>query len=165
MDKPRISVIAAMGEKTRAIGKNGGLLWRIKEDMQHFVDITSGHVVIMGRKTWDSIPAKFRPLSHRTNIVITRNPDFKADGAVIANSLEEAFEKAREFEEEEIIVMGGAEIYKQALPLAERLYLTLVESGAEGDAFFPEYGEFKKEIERKESRQGDLKFTFLTLER
>ena len=165
MRKNRISAIAAIGKNTRALGKDGRLLWQIPEDMKRFKELTSGHPVIMGRKTWESIPAKFRPLPNRKNIVVTRNADFKAEGAVIANSVEGAIAEAETSNPEEIFIIGGAEIYRQALPFADRLYLTLVESDAEGDAFFPDYSEFAKEIEKKESSQDNLKFSFVTLEK
>ena len=163
--KNRISAIAAIGNTTRALGKGGGLLWHIPEDMKRFKELTSGRPVIMGRKTWESIPLKFRPLPGRKNIVITRNADFEADGATVSSSIEDAIAKAEQANPEEIFIIGGAEIYRQALPLADRLYLTLVESDDPGDAFFPEYPEFKKEIERKEGSSGNLKFSFVTLER
>ena len=160
---PKISLIAAIGKTTRAIGKNNQLLWKIPEDLQRFKKLTSGHPIIMGRKTFESIG---RPLPNRTNIVVTRNKNFTANGCIIVNSLESALEKAGETNREEIFIIGGAEIYNRALPLADKLYLTIVESDAEGDAFFPEYQkDFNKIIFKQEGISNGLKYTFLDLEK
>lgn len=159
---PKISIIAAIGKNTRAIGKNNQLLWCIPEDLQRFKKLTSGRPIIMGRKTFESIS---RPLPNRTNIIVTRDKNFQALGCVICYSLEEALEKAKEIEKEEIFVIGGAEIYQQAMPFADKLYLTLMESDAEGDTFFPEYGEFTKTLFKQESISDNIKYTFLDLGR
>ena len=159
--KPRISAIAAIGKKTRVLGKDNKLLWHIKEDRERVKRLTMGHPIIMGRKTFESIG---KPLPGRTTIVITRSPDFSAPGCIVVSSLEEALQKARGLEQEEIFIFGGGEIYRQALPYTDRLYLTLVDSDATGDTFFPDYHKFTKEISREE-KKGDPPFTFLTLER
>lgn len=131
----RICIIAAVA-RNRVIGKGNGLLWHIPEDMKHFREITRGKPVIMGRKTWESLPEKFRPLPGRQNIVLTRDKRYVAAGALIAGSLDEAMQMADAAPE--VFIIGGAEIYRQALPLADCLYLTEVDVTPEGDAFFPE---------------------------
>ncbi len=155
-------MIAALGEKTRVIGKNNRLLWKIPEDLKRFKAITSGHAVIMGRKTFESIG---RPLPNRTNIVITRNPGFEAPGCIISPSLESALEEAGKIEPSEIFILGGGEIYRQALPYADRLYLTVVYDDAEGDAFFPDFSDFQKVISREERTEDGLGYAFLNLEK
>jgi dihydrofolate reductase len=141
--KPRINIIAALG-KNRAIGKRGKLLWRISDDLKRFKRLTLGHPIIMGRKTYESIG---RALPGRTNIVVTRNQSLSAPGIIVVHSFHEAMRTAGA---DEIFIIGGGEIYTQALPRAEKLYLTLVESSAEGDVFFPEYEkEFAKETFRE----------------
>lgn len=159
---PIISIIVALSKDNRAIGYNNKLLWKISEDLLRFKRITSGHPVIMGRKTFESIG---KVLPDRPNIVVTRDTQYKASGCEIAYSLNEALEKARELDTNEVFIIGGGELYKQALPLSDRLYLTLVDDKKEGDTFFPDYSTFKKEIERIEHKEHAPPFTFLTLER
>lgn len=142
---PEIVIIAAMDEQT-GIGKNGKIPWRIPEDTAHFKEETTGHPVVMGRVTWDSIPPKFRPLPERANIVVTRAEDFTAPGVEMAHSVEEAIEMASRIDPTEIYVMGGAQIYAQTLPLANRLDLTIVQGNFDCDAFFPGYSGFGKVI-------------------
>lgn len=130
----QLSLIAAMSTEG-VIGNNGGLPWHIPEDLAHFKNITSGHAVIMGRKTFESIG---RPLPNRENIIVTRNPDY-TDGKNydVVNSLEEGLQLAYATDSRPVVI-GGASIYKQALPLVDKMYLTIVtEEGAEGDAYFP----------------------------
>ena len=155
-------MIAALGEKTRVIGKNNRLLWKIPEDLKRFKAITSGHAVIMGRKTFESIG---RPLPNRTNIVITMNPGFEAPGCIISPSLESALEEAGKIEPSEIFILGGGEIYRQALPYADRLYLFVLYDDAEGDAFFPDFSDFQKVISREERTEDGLGYAFLNLEK
>ena len=133
-----LSLIAAIA-RNRAIGKDGQLLWQLPEDMRHFREITSGKPLIMGRKTWESLPEKFRPLPGRLNIVVSRNPQYHAAGAVLSASLEDALQQAARLAPgaAEIFVIGGAELYRQALPLADRLYLTEIDADFVGDTFFP----------------------------
>lgn len=139
------------------------MLWHIPEDMRHFKELTTGHVVIMGRKTYETLG---KPLPNRTNIVITRDLSYKAEGAIVVHSLDDALGKAKEHETNEVFIMGGGEIYEQAIGLADKLYLTLVHQNFEGDVFFPKYPEFKKEVFREESESADgLKFTFSELEK
>jgi dihydrofolate reductase len=119
------------------IGRDGGLPWHLAEDLARFKSLTTGHTVVMGRKTWDSLPERFRPLPGRRNIVVTRDPDWPADGAEPAGSLEDALALATE--DARVFVIGGAQIYRLALPLADELLLTEIDLVVEGDAFFPEF--------------------------
>lgn len=137
-----LSIIAAMG-KNNEIGKDNKLLWHLPADMKHFKEITSGHSVIMGRKTFESIG---HPLPNRRNIVITRNKDYINSQVEIVNSLEEALrlvslEHGRNFEENqdevEVFIIGGGEIYKQALDKANKIYLTQIDQSFDADTFFP----------------------------
>ena len=131
---PEIIIIAAVA-KNRVIGKDNQLLWNIPEDMAHFKALTQGHAVLMGRKTWESLPERFRPLPGRRNIVITRQADYPAPGAVRAASLEEGIAAAHDAEK--LFIIGGAEIYAQAMMLADTLEITEVGLEPEGDAWFP----------------------------
>ena len=125
-----VNIIVAIG-KDGAIGRNGDLIWKIPEDLKRFKALTTGHPVIMGRKTWESLPKK--PLPNRRNIVVTRQKDFQAEGAETANSINEAMKLV---EGEDAFIIGGAEIYKEFLPYATRLYLTLVdESCKDADSY------------------------------
>lgn len=136
-----LNIIAAIG-KNRELGLRGKLLWHITDDLQRFKELTIGHPVIMGRKTWESLPEKFRPLPGRTNIVVTRQANYKAEGAMIADSPESArAAAARADGSEEIFIIGGGEIYRETLPLADRLYLTLIDDTVEADTFFPAYAQ------------------------
>lgn len=163
----RISIIAALGKNTQAIGRDNDLIWKgLKEDLLRFKRLTSGHPVIMGRNTWLSLPEKFRPLPSRFNIVISSNIEFEASGAMVANSLDAALETARQAPgSEEIFIIGGGMVYEMALPFTDRLYLTLVDDDAEGDTFFPPYDEFSEVIEREKHPEHSPPFTFLRLER
>jgi len=162
----KISVIVAIG-RDRAIGKDNELLWRIPDDLKRFKALTDRHPVIMGRKTWESLPEKFRPLPNRTNIVITRDSAYNAPGAVLAQSFPEALSLARDADgAEEIFAIGGQQVYECTLPFAHRLYLTVIHDQKEGDAFFPRYEEeFTKETAREEREWNDLRYTWLDLER
>lgn len=131
-----LSMIVAMSEKTRVIGLDGDLPWKLRADLKRFKEITTGHPVIMGRKTWESIPPKFRPLPNRRNIVLTRNPDFAASGADVCESLEQALSSIPD--DLEAFVIGGSSLYETGLAVADRLYLTVVEYKGPGDTFFPE---------------------------
>ena len=141
--KPKISLIVAM-DKNRLIGANNRLPWRLPDDMKWFVEQTMGKPVVMGRKTYDSIPPKFKPLNGRKNIIITRNPTYQAEGCAVVYSLEEAIQAAGDVPE--IIIGGGTQIYKLSLPLANRIYLTQVDGEFEGDAYFPnlEMGQWRE---------------------
>ncbi|MCB9009988.1 MAG: dihydrofolate reductase [Ardenticatenaceae bacterium] len=128
-------MVVAM-DQNRLIGADNGLPWRLPDDMQWFVQQTMSKPVIMGRKTYESIPAKFRPLKGRHNIVLTRDPSYEAPGATVVHSVEEALAAAGDVEE--IVIGGGANLYAQLLPQVNRIYLTLVEAVLDGDAHFPE---------------------------
>ena len=130
-----IVVIAAVA-KNRVIGKDNQLLWHIPEDMAHFKALTRGCPVIMGRKTWESLPPRFRPLPERRNIVISRQTRYVAEGAELASSLEEAL--ALTAGQATAFVIGGEQIYHQAMAIADRLEITEVDLAPEGDAWFPE---------------------------
>jgi dihydrofolate reductase len=128
-----LTLIASVA-RNGAIGKDNQLLWRLPEDMRRFKALTTGHAVLMGRKTWESLPLKFRPLPGRLNIVVSRNKDYRLSDATVARSLDEAIVAAGAGQ---VFVIGGAEIYNQALVLADRLELTEVNDAPTGDTFFP----------------------------
>ena len=132
----KISLIAALAEN-RVIGKNNDLPWQLPDDMKYFMETTKGHHCIMGRKNYDSIPAKFRPLTNRENIVVTRQNSFKAPGCTVVNSIEEGIAIARKNNEPETFIIGGAEIYRQSLSFADRLYLTEIRAVIDCDTVFP----------------------------
>jgi len=159
-----ISLIAAIGGEKRVIGNNGSLPWRIKEDLERFKQTTMNHVVIMGRKTFESIG---KPLPKRVNIVVTRSIDFAHEGVVTAYSFEDALDKAyaRAKNKKEIFVIGGAEIYKEALPYADKLYLTLIDGDFEGDTFFPEIKGFGKVVSEEQHTGGKHSFSFVEIEK
>lgn len=133
-----ISLIAAVAENG-VIGKNNQLPWRLPADMKYFRQITLGHCVIMGRKNYDSIPLKFRPLEGRTNIIITRQKKTIAPGCIVVHSLKEAIRTARKKTsgKDEVFVIGGGQIYTLALPLANKMYITHIHHSFDGDTFFP----------------------------
>lgn len=161
-----ISLIAAM-DKNGIIGQNGRLPWRLPADMQRFVMLTMGKPVIMGRKTYDSIPAKFKPLSGRTNIIISRNPGYEAPGCIVVNSPEAALVAAGDTDE--VMIAGGSAIYKAFLFRAHRLYLTLIDAEFEGDAIFPTTEQIYWCIVHQETHEPNKKnkyrYQFLTMER
>lgn len=131
-DIPRLSIIVAMA-RNGVIGARGSIPWHLPDELKRFRNITMGHHIIMGRKTWESIG---RPLSGRTSVVVTRQTGYRAPGAIVAHSLDNAIEACRD--DEEIFVIGGAELYAQALPHANRIYLTVVDADVEGDTCMPE---------------------------
>jgi dihydrofolate reductase len=159
-----LSMIAAVA-RNHAIGKNNQLLWHLPEDMKYFRKTTRGKPVIMGRKTWESLPDSFRPLPARHNIVVSRNPAYQAPGATLVRSLQEALRVIAE--SEEAFVIGGAELYRQALPLAGRLYLTEIAESIEGDVFFPEVLPQDWEEVSRTQQQGvsGLAFSFVVFQR
>jgi dihydrofolate reductase len=133
-----ISLIAAVS-KNKVIGKNNDLPWHLPDDMKYFMQTTKTHHVIMGRKNYESIPEKFRPLPNRSNIVVTRQADYQAPDCIIVHSLEESLQVAESSQEPEVFIIGGAEIYKQGFPLTQRLYLTEIYADIEGDTYFPAF--------------------------
>src|SRR5262245_20888513 len=165
MTTPTISAIVAMSEN-RVIGDDNQLPWHLPSDLKHFKTLTSGHPILMGRKTYESIG---RPLPNRTNIVITRNHAFQANGCVIVKSIEEAVSHAISIHQNEIFIIGGAEVYKQFMPDIEKIYLTIVHEIFEGDAFFPELnpGEWKEASRElhEADEENDYDYSFIVLER
>jgi dihydrofolate reductase len=160
----KLSLIAAVAHN-RVIGQHNQLLWHLPGDMRHFRETTRGRPVLMGRKTWESLPEKFRPLPGRLNVVVSRNPDYSAPGAVPADSLASAIEKTGS--SDELFVIGGAELYRQALPLAGKLYLTEITTEFSGDAYFPEVRPDEwKEISRSQPvEESGLVYAFVVYQR
>ncbi|MCL4354459.1 dihydrofolate reductase [Patescibacteria group bacterium] len=162
----KISIIAAIDEK-RGIGKNGQLPWHLPEDLKRFKEITSGHTVIMGRKTFESIG---RVLPNRTNIIITRDKDFNPHKfyssekceVLMASSLDEALERAQG---DEVFIIGGGQVYAQAILKADKLYLTQVEGDFNCDTFFPDYSSFTNENFIGAGEENGIRYKFLELER
>jgi len=160
-----ISLIAAMG-KNRVIGKDNDLPWgrSLPTDMQYFHDITLNKPVVMGRKTYESLG---KPLSNRTNIIITRDQNYKAEGCIVVHSADEALKAAGNVKE--VMVIGGSQIYKEFLPRSNRIYLTKVDSDFDGDTFFPEYDIIQwKEIsyeEHKKDAENQYDYAFVVMER
>ncbi|HEX7414470.1 MAG TPA: dihydrofolate reductase [Bacteroidia bacterium] len=133
-----LSIIVAVSEND-VIGKDNSLVWHLPADMKFFKDKTSGHAIITGRKNYESIPVKYRPLVNRTNIVVTRQLCYKAPGATVVSSIEEAFKYVKQHHpNEEVFIIGGAEIFEQTIALCQKVYLTRVHHSFEGDVFFPE---------------------------
>jgi dihydrofolate reductase len=167
MKKPLVSAIAAIGAKNRALGKDNKLLWTIPDDLKRFREITRGHPVIMGRKTFESILSiAGKPLPDRPNIVITRDGDWAHPGAIVVHSVEEAIEKAKQLDQEEIFIIGGGEIYKAALPYTDKLYLTLIEDEKEADTFFSPYeDQFRSKTFDEGHEWNGIPYRFVNLER
>ena len=165
---PRICAVVAIG-RNRELGKNGKLLWHIPEDLKRFKQLTLGHPVIMGRKTFESIVGYIGgPLPERTNIIISRNNDLvgRYSGVMVVSSLKDAIEKAKELDSEEVHIGGGAQIYEQALPLIDKLYLTLIDAEEEADTFFPPYeSQFTKKTFEEEHEWNGIKYKWVDLER
>jgi len=161
----RLSIMVAMSENG-VIGRDNGLPWRLSADLRRFKQVTTSHAVIMGRRTFDSMDG---PLPGRTNIVVTRQPDWSRDGAVVAHSLDDAIREARQIEDDEIFILGGGEIYRQAIDRVDRMYVTLVHAQVSGDTFFPEFDRSKWRIVEEEPHDADEKndyaMTFLTYDR
>lgn len=145
----QISMIAAMGSN-RTIGKDNDIPWHLPDDFQYFKSTTQGHYVLMGRKNFESLPPKFKPLPNRPNVVISRNQAYEADGAEVVFSLESALEIARQHNEPEAFIIGGGEIYKLGLAYAQKIYLTEINAEFNGDTHFPEFDKRQwKEVSRK----------------
>jgi len=146
------------------IGHNNTLPWHLPEDLAHFKQTTLGQPVVMGRKTWESLPPKFRPLPGRTNIVVTRQTDWHAEGALVAHSIEEALHHCAA--DAQVWVIGGAEVYAQAMPLANRAVVTEIDADFEGDAFAPTFDTSWHETERTSHLAANgLAYSFVTLTR
>jgi dihydrofolate reductase len=161
MHTPRISIIAAIG-KNRELGKGNELIWRISADLKRVKELTTGHPIIMGRKTFDSIGY---PLPHRTNIIISRTQT-DIEGCLVFDSLTKAIETAKAIDAHEIFIFGGASIYADTLPIVDRLYLTVIEAEDEhADAFFPDFSEFTQILKQEVHTEHDPPYTWLTLEK
>lgn len=163
MDKPFVSIIVAAAENG-AIGKDNKLLWHLPNDLRFFKQTTTGHSIIMGRKTYESVG---KPLPNRRNIIVTRQSDYAVDNAEVVHALDEALGLC--VGEPEVFVVGGAEIYKQALPVVGRIYLTRVHATPEGDAYFPELNENEWVLTSAAYREPDERhaygYTFMVYER
>ena len=160
----RISIVAAVA-RSGVIGRDDAIPWRIPEDARRFREITLGHPVVMGRRTWDSLPDRFRPLPDRRNLVVTRNPDWRAEGAERAGSLDDAL--ALVGDSPQVFVIGGAEIYAAALPLADELLLTEIDADTVGDVTFPAFDpeQFVETSRERHVSEAGLPFSFVTLTR
>lgn len=162
--RPALSAIAAMSDN-RVIGINNQLPWRLPADLRHFKSLTTGHPILMGRKTYESIG---RPLPNRINIIITRNPALTIPDCIVVTTFEAALERAAALEKQEIFIIGGAEVYQQSLPFLDRIYLTVVHDNFEGDAFFPVLDmQIWKQIESTTYASDDenpYSYSFITLE-
>jgi len=157
-----VSIIVAIGENN-AIGKDNQLLWHLPADLRHFRDKTSGHTIIMGRKTFDSVG---KPLPKRRNIVVTRQ-DIQIEGCEVVKSIEEALELCKE--EHEVFIGGGAEIYRQAMSKTDRIYLTIVHQTFDADTFFPEINHElwieTSHVDHLADEKNSIPYSFITLER
>lgn len=158
-----IILIAAIG-KNRELGKNGDLIWRLSSDLKRFKEKTNGNPIIMGRKTFESIG---RPLPKRVNIIVTRDTTYHNEGCVVAHSVEQAIETAKNTGAEKVFVIGGSEIYKQALPFAHTLDLTLIDAeDGDADVFFPEFrNEFKEVSKEKPREENGVSYAWVTYRR
>lgn len=167
MSPPRFSILVAMA-KNRVIGRNNALPWQLPPDLKRFKQLTMGHHIVMGRKTYESIG---RPLPGRTSVIVTRQPDYQVPGAIVAGSIAEALKVCSEGKEmdQEIFVIGGAEIYQQALGSCQRMYVTEIQQEFEGDALFPEFNQQEwREISREKHRLAEddgLEYHFVVLDR
>lgn len=164
-----ISLIVAVSENN-VIGKDNDLVWNLPDDMKFFKKTTNGHFVIMGRKNYESIPEKFRPLPNRTNVIITRQTNFQAKDCLVVNDINQALDLAKNAQEQEAFIIGGGQIYQLALQndLVDRIYLTRIHDEFEGDTFFPELSEQWKEVHRQwhpADEKHDSSFSFITLEK
>lgn len=166
----RVSLIVAIAENN-GIGKNNDLLWHLPNDMKYFKEKTLNHTIITGRKNYVSIPEKYRPLVNRTNIVLTRNTDFKETGCIIKHSLDDAISYAKTTEDKEIFIIGGGQIYKEALEnnLIDRMYITHVHESFDADTFFPkiDLNKWKKisELTVEKDEKNPYKHSFAVYEK
>ena len=160
-----LKILVAFDEN-RVIGKNNALIWHLPADLKRFKALTTGHVIIMGRKTYESIG---RPLPNRTTVVISRQQDLKIEGVILAHSVEEAILKAKSISRDDIFIVGGAEIYQLSLPLADQILVTQLHDIFEGDAFFPEISPEIWEVAEQErgvtDEQNAYQFSYITYAR
>jgi dihydrofolate reductase len=160
MNIPPISMIVAR-TRNLVIGKENKIPWKISADLQFFKKVTMGYPIIMGRKTWESIG---RPLPGRRNIVVSRNTSYSAVGAELVSSLEQALDSLKEFKR--VFVIGGQQLFNQAFPLADELFITEIELQVEGDTYFeiPDPSNWQ-EIDRVQEKEGEIEFAYVTLRR
>ena len=164
-----VSLIVAVSEN-KVIGKDNDLVWHLPNDMKFFKDVTKGHFVIMGRRNYESIPHKYRPLQNRTNVIVTRQDNYKAKGCLIVNSVEEAIELAQKAGDKESFIIGGGQIYKHAIVknLVNRIYLTRVHTEIDGDTYFDDLDDSWKMVNadfNPSDEKHPFDFTFQTFER
>lgn len=163
MSERNISIIVAMAGN-RVIGANNTMPWRCPEDLKYFKSLTMGHHMIMGRKTFDSIG---KPLPGRVSVIVTRNRDLKIDGCIMAHSLDEAIRACEN--DNEIFIVGGAELYSLALPIVNKLYITEIQQDIDGDTYFPEFDKTKWRETAREKHHQDvpqpLDYHFVTYQR
>ena len=164
--RPMISFVVAM-DRNRLIGAGDGLPWRLPDEIRRFKEITMGHAVLIGRKTYESIPDKFRPLKGRTNIVLTSQKDYEAPGCIVVHNMHDALTAVGA--DQEMMVIGGAHVFEELMPLVDRLYLTEIDGEYRGDVYFPEldlseWQEVANEGHPRDERH-DFPFTFLILDR
>tara|TARA_B100000674_G_scaffold76407_1_gene53146 strand:+ start:1012 stop:1521 length:510 start_codon:yes stop_codon:yes gene_type:complete len=159
----KVSLIVAM-DKNRGIGKNNDLMWHLPNDMRFFKETTVNHIVVMGRKNYDSIPEKYRPLPNRRNVILTRNSNFKAKDCDVFNSLDDALGAYEYGSEKTIFIIGGGQIYALALAqeVVDEMYITYVDGDYDADTFFPEFDESKwsKELVLKQEKDDRHKNSF-----
>lgn len=160
---PNLSIIAALSDN-RVIGRDNALPWRMPADLAHFKRLTMGKPIVMGRRTWESLPGL---LPHRTHIVVSRDRDYRLEGGFVVHSIEEAIEFAGDADE--LMVVGGANLYAQTLPMASRLYLTFVHGQFDGDTRFPDYEPADWREVARETHAADARnpypYSFVTLQR
>ena len=164
-----VSLIVAVSEN-KVIGKDNDLVWHLPNDMKFFKDITKGHFVIMGRRNYESIPHNYRPLPSRTNVIVTRQDDYKAEGCLVVNSVEKAIELAQKAGDKEPFIIGGGQIYKHAIKnnLVDRIYLTRVHTEIDGDTYFENLDDNWKLVNadfHPSDEKHPFDFTFQTFER
>lgn len=154
----KVSVIVAM-DNERGIGKNNDLMWHLPADMKFFKETTSGHVVVTGRKNYDSIPERFRPLPNRENAILTRNSDYQAPGALIFSSLPECLKHYEQETDRTVFIIGGGQIYTEAMSLnvVDELFITHVNHTYGADTFFPEFDESDWHVETLFEQEADEK--------
>jgi len=159
-----VSLVAAVA-RGGVIGHEGRIPWRLPEDVAHFKELTTGHAVVMGRKTWESLPERFRPLPGRRNVVVTRDPGWHAEGAERAASVEDALVLLES--QREVFVIGGGEIYAAAFPYADELVLTEIDADFEADTYFPPWDrrQFRQTARADHQRPDGLAYSFVTYTR
>lgn len=163
-------MVVAMDQK-HGIGRDNKIPWHLKEDLIRLKNLTLGHVVILGRTTYDSMVGYYnksgKEMPGKLYVVVTRDASYKPErkNAVAVLSIQDALQKAKEIEQEEVFIIGGQKIFEQTLPLTDRLYLTIIEKDSQADTFFPEYKDFVKVIEEEHKTGEEFNYTFKTLER